>query len=96
MLVSNFEIYLLIGFFGFLFILNSLATYIVLNTTFKVKERRLYQIIFVWLIPYIGAMLTIYINKQDYYDQKLARKKSGFTDSYAATAYQASNHRGGR
>jgi len=94
--VSNFEIYLLIGFFGFLFTLNSLAIYIVLNTYFKVKERRLYQILFVWLLPYIGAMFTIYINKQDYYDQKLARKESGFTDFFATTSYEATNHRGGR
>lgn len=50
--------------------LNTIATYVVFKTSFIVKERRIYQTIFIWLIPFIGSTLAIYLNRQEYFDLK--------------------------
>jgi energy-coupling factor transporter transmembrane protein EcfT len=57
-------IYLLI-ILGVVVILNFVASYVVWSTYFEVKERRLYQIIFVWFVPLLGAFTVIYINRED-------------------------------
>ena len=55
-------------------ILNVIATYIVLNTYFEVKERRLYQIAFIWFVPFIGSILAIFINREEHFERKQERK----------------------
>ena len=78
-------IYLLI-ILSVLFILNSIATYIVWNTHFEVKERRIYQTIFIWLVPIIGASMAIYINREDDFAKKQQPQvgnNSNITDSQA-------------
>lgn len=88
-------IYLLI-IVGVVFTLNSIATYIVWNTHFEVKQRRIYQTIFIWLVPIIGASMAIYINREDYFTKKQQAQvgnNPNITDSQATTF---SNHTGGR
>ena len=71
---------------GILFILNCIATYIVWNTYFEVKERRKYQTLFIWLVPLIGSFMTIYINREDYFAEKNKLKignNPNITDSQA-------------
>lgn len=78
-------IYLLI-ILSVLFILNSIATCIVWNTHFEVKERRIYQTIFIWLVPIIGASMAIYINREDDFAKKQQPQvgnNSNITDSQA-------------
>ena len=57
-------------FLGVLSLINIVATFVVLKTHFEIKERRVYQILFIWFIPIMGAFTTIYINKEDYFHSK--------------------------
>lgn len=76
--------YILAGLTSVLVILNVIASYIVRNTHFEVKERRTYQLIFVWLLPFIGAIFAIMINREDYFaDRKL--KKVGNNSNISET-----------
>lgn len=78
-------IYLLV-ILGLMIMLNTVATYIVWNTYFEVKERRAYQTVFIWLAPLIGAFMTIYINREDYFTAKHKRQvgnNPNITDSQA-------------
>lgn len=80
-------------------LLNTIATFIVLNTYFIVKNRRLYQLLFIWLVPYIGASMAIYTNREDYFEQKRERQignGAAISNSEAVTQYIAGNHLGGR
>lgn len=45
---------------------NAAATYIICRTYFEMKNRRRNQVIFVWLVPLIGALLAILINREEY------------------------------
>lgn len=38
-----------------LIVLNLIASYLILTTYFEVRQRRYYQLIFVWLIPFLSA-----------------------------------------
>ena len=79
--------------------LNAIATYIVLNTYFIVKGRRSLQLLVIWLIPYAGAILAIYTNREDYFEQKRKRQignNTVFTNADATQHYMGANHRGGR
>ena len=79
--------------------LNAIATYIVLNTYFIVKGRRSLQLLVIWLIPFIGAALAIYTNREDYFDQKRKRQignNTAFTNADETQHYIGANHRGGR
>lgn len=60
---TNFMTYSLV--FSPFILLNLYACYVILTTYFEVKERRYYQIIFVWLLPLIGPITAIYINRED-------------------------------
>ena len=80
-------------------ILNSIATYIVLNTYFEIKERKIYQLLFVWLIPFIGSILAIVINREDYFHEKHKRQignNSNISHSEAIDHAVAADHHGGR
>ena len=80
-------------------ILNSIATYIVLNTYFEIKERKTYQILFVWLIPFIGSILAIAINREDYFREKHKKQignNSNISQSEAINHAVAADHHGGR
>jgi len=97
--MDNLALYLIIGLLALIIILNSVATYIVCHTYFEIKNRRLYQILLTWLVPFIGALLTIYINKEDYFahkHQKQVDNNPNITESQAITYGSAANHRGGR
>lgn len=80
-------------------VLNIIATYIVLNTCFNVKNRRAYQLVVIWLIPFIGSMLAIYTNREDYFEQKRKRQignDTAFTNADETSHYIGANHHGGR
>ncbi|MCW8923160.1 MAG: hypothetical protein OQK69_05960 [Gammaproteobacteria bacterium] len=97
--MENAVLYILIATAVVWLALNSIATYIIFNTYFEVKKRRLYQILFIWLFPFIGALMAIYLNRQDYFEQKRQRQIGNHTaisDSQAITHAIAANHRGGR
>jgi hypothetical protein len=55
-------------------LLNLYASYVILTTYFEVKERRYYQLIFVWLLPLLGAITVIFINREDKLVAKPKRK----------------------
>ena len=77
-------------------ILNIIATYIVFKTYFIVKERRYYQTIFIWLIPFIGSILAIYINRQEYFEQKhKTEKHTNISDNEAFNYAMGADDHGG-
>ena len=97
--MENSVLYILIATAVVCLLLNSIATYIVFNTYFEVKKRRLYQSLFIWLFPFIGALMAIYLNRQDYFEQKRQRQignNPNITNATARQYYIAANHRGGR
>ena len=69
---SSFITYILI--FSPLIILNIYASYVIFTTYYEVKERRLYQLLFVWLLPLLGAITVIFINREDRLVEKPKRK----------------------
>ncbi len=71
--MENLGLYFIIVLVSIIVILNVVASYVLFNTQFDTKERRQFQLIFVWVIPVIGAMMVIYINKEDIIFEK--RKK---------------------
>ncbi|MCP3703631.1 MAG: hypothetical protein GY820_23495 [Gammaproteobacteria bacterium] len=97
--MENLALYLVVTLAALLIILNSIATYIVCHTYFEVKERRQYQILFTWLVPFVGSLLTIFINKEDYFAQKHENQvgnNPNITESQAVHYASAARHRGGR
>ncbi|MCK5002516.1 MAG: hypothetical protein KAS57_05800 [Gammaproteobacteria bacterium] len=97
--MENAVLYILIATAVVVLILNIAATYVVFNTYFEVKKRRLYQTLFVWLLPFVGALMAIYLNRQDYFEQKRQRQIGNHTsisNSDAISHAIAANHRGGR
>lgn len=62
--------YLAYSLLGFLILLNAVASYIVCKTYFEVKARKVYQLVFVWLIPFIGATLAIYLNRESWFEEE--------------------------
>lgn len=80
-------------------LLNLIATYIVLNTYFEIKERKIYQIFFVWLVPFIGSILAIAINREDYFREKHKKQvgnNSNISHSDAVDHAISADHHGGR
>jgi len=76
-------------------LLNIVATYIVFNTYFEIKERRKCQTLFIWLIPIIGAIIAIYINREDDFEEKYKKQignQTSITDSEATTHAVAAEH----
>ncbi len=69
---SSFIAYILI--FSPFIILNIYACYVIFTTYYEVKERRLYQLVFVWLLPLLGAITVIFINREDRLVEKPKRK----------------------
>jgi hypothetical protein len=69
---SSFITYILI--FSPFIILNIYASYVVLTTYFEVKERRFYQLILIWVLPLLGAITVILINREDRLVEKPKRK----------------------
>ena len=97
--MGNAVLYILIASAVFWLSLNAVASYIVFKTYFEVKNRRLYQMLFIWLLPFLGAMLAIYLNRQDYFEQRRQRQignHTSFSNATARSHYIAANHRGGR
>jgi len=97
--MENEMFYVLLAIFVSLLILNGIATFVILNTYFKIKERRIYQILFVWLLPYIGGIFAIYINLEDYFHEKRLNKvgnNSNISDSDAVNMGSSVGHHGGR
>lgn len=68
----SFITYILI--FSPFFVLNLCACYVIFTTCYEVKERRLYQLLFVWLLPLLGAITVIFINREDRLVKKPKRK----------------------
>ncbi len=97
--MESLALYVLIALIGITLLLNIVATYIVCNTYFVIKSRKLYQLIFIWLVPILGSFLCIYINKEDYFakkHQKQVGNNPNVTESQAISFGVASRHRGGR
>jgi len=78
--------------------LNVVATYIVIKTDFIVKARKYYQLLFIWLVPIIGGVFAIALNKEDHFDQNQKPDSSGGPHSTYGeeNEYMGANHRGGR
>lgn len=92
-------LYIVIALVVIAIILNLIATYIVVNTYFEIKERETYQIIFVWLVPFIGSILAIAINREDYFREKHKKQignNSNISHSEAIDHAIAEDHHGGR
>ena len=78
-----------------LLILNLVASYVVFKTHFIVKNRRIYQLIFIWLVPIIGAAFAIYLNREDYFYKK-PKKQIGNETNMTDHSTFGIEHRGGR
>ena len=63
------------GLLGLLLLLNIAATTVLLRAYFEVKARRYAQLILIWLIPLVGALLILYIHKEALF--KRAKAKVG-------------------
>jgi len=97
--MDNLGLYIIITLAAIILILNIIATIIAAKTYFVVKARRYYQIALVWIIPIIGALLVIFINKEDYFHQKRERQVGNhpsIKQSDEARVYVAMHHKGGR
>lgn len=91
--------YIVASVVGCLVLLNIIASYVVLTTYFAVKSRRYYQITFVWFAPIIGAILAIYLNREDRFEVEHKRQignHSNISDSEAVNHAMASDYHGGR
>jgi len=91
--------YILIGVASVIVILNIIASYIVCKTLFIVKGRRFYQLLFIWLVPFIGAILAIYLNCEEYFNQKKEKQignLTSITDREAVNHAMGADHHGGR
>ena len=64
--MENFIFVFLLVFSIGIILVNVYATLILMRTHFVVKNRRRNQIIFVWLVPIIGALIVIYIDSENY------------------------------
>lgn len=97
--MENLGLYILTGFLIIVICLNAIASYLVCKTHFIVENRKRNQLIFIWVLPLIGALLAIFINREDYFAQR-QRDKVGnnpnITESQAVSFGRAANHRGGR
>ena len=97
--MQNLALYLIVGISVFVVLLNLVATYVVFDTYFKVKQRRLYQTLFIWLVPVVGASMAIFLNREDYFAQKKMRQVGNhptISDTYAASLARKSSGHGGR
>jgi len=97
--MENLALYLIAGISVFVVLLNSVATYIVFHTFFKVKQRRLYQALFIWLLPVVGALFAIFFNREEYFVQKKTRQVGNhptIEDTYTASLARKSGGHGGR
>ena len=52
---------------------NIIASVMALKAFFLVKERRKYQLWFIWLVPVFGSLLIIYSHKEDFFKRKRSR-----------------------
>ncbi len=86
-------------FWGVLLFINVVASILVARTFFLVKHRRYLQIVFIWVVPFLGAFMAIYFNYEDWF-HKDRRDEIGnhpdITESEAITYAAASNYPGGR
>ena len=79
---------------GLTLVLNLLATYITANTYFEVMNRKRNQILFIWLVPVLGACLAIFINREDFFISKHKDKVGNqpeITDRQAVSFGNAAN-----
>ncbi|RYV01642.1 hypothetical protein SOPP22_14840 [Shewanella sp. OPT22] len=81
------EIYLYVYILlGIISLFNLIATVVVFRTYFENKMRRVYQLLFIWLVPFFGAILAIYLNREDRFTKKTKRKvgnDTSISDTYA-------------
>lgn len=97
--MDSFALYILIGFLVLLAGLNAVATYIVCHTYFRVENRKRKQIIFIWAVPLLGALLAIFLNREDYFAQRQKDRVGNnphITEAQAVTFGRAENHRAER
>ncbi len=76
------EFYIIITLIIIWIALNIVATIVVLSTHFEEKNRRTMQIVFVWLLPIIGALFAIFINKEDYFENRRLKKVGNNSESF--------------
>jgi len=65
--MNIFSTYFTLDFGFFLAILNVAASYITCNTDFEIKSRKQNQFIIIWLIPFFGSFLAIYLNRETWF-----------------------------
>ena len=49
---------------------NTFASYLAAKTHFEIKQRRFYQLLFIWFVPVIGALMVIYFYWEELFNQK--------------------------
>jgi len=72
--MNDYNLYIFIIIFSPIILLNFYACYVIFTTYFEVKERRLYQLIFVWIVPLLGSITVIFINREERLIKKPKRK----------------------
>jgi len=99
--LENMSLYLVSAFVVFILILNIIATYIVFKTHFVVKGRRLAQSLFIWCIPFLGGLLAVYLNREEYFERRHQRQVGNNTSISHSEAINHAiatnqNHQSGR
>lgn len=79
-------------------LMNVWATILVSRSTFLIKARRQWQVIFIWFLPIIGSALAIYFNTESVKSPEQKRghhppgsEADGYVDGYNGNDYQSSN-----
>jgi len=99
MVMENIVLYIILVGSCSLFLVNVVATVMVLRTYFIVKKRRYYQIAFIWFVPILGALLVIYLSYEDYFNRKEKKQignETNIPDSEAVSYAASSGHYGNR
>lgn len=79
--MNLFFTYLTFDFGVFLAILNVAASYIVCNTDFEIKAGKKHQLILIWLIPFLGPALAIYLNRGYWFEKERSKNLADHSDT---------------
>lgn len=76
-------------------IANIWATIVVARSPFAIKERKVFQIIFIWCIPIIGASMAIFFNTENKRTSKTNKHRVSLKGDVALSELlESDNHSG--
>ena len=75
--------------------LNTFASYLVGKTHFELKQRRFYQLLFIWFVPVIGALMVIYFHWEELFNQKSKPQVGNNPNISDSQAITMANHTDG-